>query len=257
MSKRSQADIEAQLDQRWSQVHSGTLSEEDAFGAAWDWCIELGDRAMVLHPYLKKWLYFEPFNAIWKDSGYGVGKAIFVAVKGGLGAQRVPQDEGYKNKPITDWVIYLHEGKVFGPILKDEFRQRLTEGIIPADVLVWSANATEWGKADKRLLSTVQARTPKSPPKRATIAHCQGCGKMLQPQAKFCPHCGAPVGHPPGPPAVAYCIKCGAQLRQGVKFCTQCGTPAHTRKKHDTKPSTKKTKSPHESTVVSDRKNKP
>jgi len=60
---------------------------------------------------------------------------------------------------------------------------------------------------------------------------CASCGTPLQPQHKFCPHCGAPTPVPP--PAVPapttelatkFCISCGAKIPANASFCGSCGT---------------------------------
>ncbi|HUK50675.1 MAG TPA: DUF4013 domain-containing protein [Terriglobales bacterium] len=60
---------------------------------------------------------------------------------------------------------------------------------------------------------------------------CASCGTPLQPQHKFCPHCGAPTPVPPPPvpapttePATKFCISCGAKIPANASFCGSCGT---------------------------------
>ena len=56
---------------------------------------------------------------------------------------------------------------------------------------------------------------------------CASCGTQLQPQHKFCPHCGAPTPVPLPPPApepsTKYCISCGAKIPANASFCGSCG----------------------------------
>jgi hypothetical protein len=106
---------------------------------------------MVLHPSTRKWFYFDPVHVNWENSGYGVNEAIFAVADGTLGVQKLPHQEESRLRPIADWLIYLHVDKVHGPILKSDFTQRLAEGAIPAHVLVWDANMTDWQKAENVL----------------------------------------------------------------------------------------------------------
>ena len=48
---------------------------------------------------------------------------------------------------------------------------------------------------------------------------CQGCGKQLEPEQKFCPDCGKPTAT-----EKAKCRRCGKELDAGQKFCPHCGT---------------------------------
>ena len=48
-------------------------------------------------------------------------------------------------------------------------------------------------------------------------AACQGCGSGVEPDARFCPACGRPVGAP------AACANCGSALPAGSRFCGSCG----------------------------------
>jgi len=52
---------------------------------------------------------------------------------------------------------------------------------------------------------------------RETAMRCPRCGENNPPGARFCPHCGAPVG--------PTCLACGAGLPTGAKFCSGCGRP--------------------------------
>ena len=55
--------------------------------------------------------------------------------------------------------------------------------------------------------------------RKKTAAHekvCNKCGKTLEADARFCPHCGADMG--------AVCSSCGGTVKAGDTFCTSCGT---------------------------------
>lgn len=253
MGKRTQAEVEAQLDQRWSQVQSGAMTEEEAFGDAENWMIQLENRELLLHPGDKRWFWYDRIHGEWEDSGFGVGEAIFVVIGGVAGAKRVPQEgqvEGQtaEGKPpsIGDWYIYVHEEELSGPIPEADLRKRLAEGVIPADVLVWSANATDWQRAAAPSPPQWPPPAPAVPPppaKPATAlprpraaplplagATCPNCGAPLSPGQRFCGECGAAVEPPraEAPKQQFYtkpiCPNCGIEYEKGKKFCRECGS---------------------------------
>ncbi|HJP72448.1 MAG TPA: adenylate/guanylate cyclase domain-containing protein [Candidatus Limnocylindria bacterium] len=47
--------------------------------------------------------------------------------------------------------------------------------------------------------------------------NCGSCGAAIEPGARFCASCGAPV-------AASACRNCGAELAPGARFCASCGT---------------------------------
>ena len=70
------------------------------------------------------------------------------------------------------------------------------------------------------------------------MPNCPSCGNSMEPDARFCNICGAPVTAavqgsrlPPmrgvfaAPPYVR-CTRCGKIVPEGYKFCNVCGTPA-------------------------------
>lgn len=54
------------------------------------------------------------------------------------------------------------------------------------------------------------------------MAYCEGCGRPLEPDARFCTTCGRQVPEENGP-QVRRCEACGAELLPGAKFCDKCG----------------------------------
>jgi|GEM_PF-1813770 len=48
---------------------------------------------------------------------------------------------------------------------------------------------------------------------------CTKCNSVLEPNAKFCPNCGQPVG------SVTNCPSCNSAVELGAKFCLICGKP--------------------------------
>ena len=64
--------------------------------------------------------------------------------------------------------------------------------------------------------SLASASAPSAPPASpAAKTLCPSCGQEVSDEAKFCPHCGKPVG--------AVCPKCGGKVTPGAKFCSSCG----------------------------------
>ncbi len=53
--------------------------------------------------------------------------------------------------------------------------------------------------------------------------NCPSCGKVIDPNKKFCPECGYKLVH--------NCPNCGAAVEPTEKFCSECGTPLN--KKED------------------------
>ena len=55
---------------------------------------------------------------------------------------------------------------------------------------------------------------------------CKYCGEMIDPDAGYCPVCGAVnqdlIGHDPNK---EYCKFCGSELSGNETFCLVCGTP--------------------------------
>lgn len=52
---------------------------------------------------------------------------------------------------------------------------------------------------------------------------CPKCNTPMEPDAKFCPHCGAKVG-------ASSCTKCGGNIPAEAKFCPACGADQRTSK---------------------------
>ncbi len=54
---------------------------------------------------------------------------------------------------------------------------------------------------------------------------CSNCGKEVDADAKFCPHCGQNLKEAPSQSGGNTCAECGAELKPGAKFCAACGSP--------------------------------
>jgi serine/threonine protein kinase/ribosomal protein L37E len=60
---------------------------------------------------------------------------------------------------------------------------------------------------------------------------CPRCGRTLQPQVRFCPSCGLPLGvaataqpEAPPTPSQVLCLRCGKPVQKAARFCTSCGS---------------------------------
>ena len=139
MQPRSQAELEHQLKQRWSQVQGGILSLEQAFGTLDDWIIQLGGRKAFLHPNLKQWMWYDRIHAEWAFAGCGIDEAILITIGSLGGVKKIPQPEA-----VSLWCVYKHEGQLHGPLRIRELREKLVSHQIPNDILIWSTRAVDW-----------------------------------------------------------------------------------------------------------------
>ncbi len=68
------------------------------------------------------------------------------------------------------------------------------------------------------------------------MAFCEGCGSLLEEDARFCSACGrkAPEENKApdpekentaAPTPTVFCTNCGASIQADSAFCEQCGTP--------------------------------
>lgn len=61
---------------------------------------------------------------------------------------------------------------------------------------------------------------------QAGLQYCISCGKLNQPDSRYCNNCGKPLEiiRPPSR-RPKFCRYCGASMRPGSKFCPNCGRP--------------------------------
>ncbi|MDO8971649.1 MAG: hypothetical protein Q7U74_13230, partial [Saprospiraceae bacterium] len=111
MSVKTQAQLEAQLNQRWTRVENGELSATEAFGAMDDWIIQLGERKAFLHPNLRQWMWYDRLHDEWVFAGCGVGEAILLTIGRLGGVKKLPQVE-----TVAGWCVYKHEQVLHGPL---------------------------------------------------------------------------------------------------------------------------------------------
>ncbi len=59
------------------------------------------------------------------------------------------------------------------------------------------------------------ARPAPAPAATLSAGQCATCGRVLEPDERFCPQCGTPVG--------PRCPQCGRALVGDERFCPGCG----------------------------------
>ncbi len=62
---------------------------------------------------------------------------------------------------------------------------------------------------------TAEARSTRA----LSTASCEGCGALISPEAKFCPHCGRTAQG-------RRCLSCNGILSREMQFCPTCGAKA-------------------------------
>lgn len=153
MSTPTQAKLERQLEQRWTQVKSGKTTPEKAFGTMEDWIIQLGERKAFLHPNLKQWMWYDRLHDEWVYAGCGVDEAILLAIGKLGGIKKLPQIE-----TVDCWCVYKQGQVLHGPLRIKELRKKLDSKQLPKGIMLWSTQATDWlkvaGKKGQQLLKT-------------------------------------------------------------------------------------------------------
>ena len=139
MSIRTQAELERQLEQRWTDVESGKLTSQQAFGTLEDWIIHLGERKAFLHPNLKQWMWYDKPHDEWVFAGCGVGEAILLTLGRTGGVKKLPESES-----VAGWYMYKQEQELHGPLRIEELRNQLNSQQVPQDVLIWSTQSNDW-----------------------------------------------------------------------------------------------------------------
>jgi len=139
MGKKTQTELEYQLADRLTQVESGEMLPQEAFGDMEDWVIQLGGRKAFLHPNLKQWMWFDRLHDEWVFAGCGVGEAILLTIGKVSGVKKLPQ-----LGPVADWLVYRQEVSLLGPLLIEELRSQFDSKQVPKDILIWSTRATNW-----------------------------------------------------------------------------------------------------------------
>lgn len=143
MSAKTQAQLEAQLAQRWMRVENGELSATESFGTIEEWIIQLGKRKAFLHPNLKQWMWHDRLHDEWVFAGCGVAEAILLTIGNLGGVKKLPQPE-----TVAGWCVYRQGQTLHGPLRLEELRKKIDSQQVPKDILVWSTQSTEWLKVD-------------------------------------------------------------------------------------------------------------
>jgi len=139
MSIKSQAEVESQYQQRQAEVQSGQLSPEQAFGNMDDWIIQLGQRKALLHPGVRKWMWFDRLHNEWVLTGFGVGEAILLSIGSVAGVKKLRQRDD-----VAGWCVYRQGQELFGPLWSGEMIDRFKSQPELKNILVWSPRATDW-----------------------------------------------------------------------------------------------------------------
>jgi len=143
MAKKTQAELERQLAQRWTDVESDKITPQQAFSKMEDWILQLGKRKAFLHPNFKQWMWYDRLHDEWVYAGCGVGEAILLTIGKLGGVKKLPQPE-----PVAGWCVYKQEQELHGPLRIEELRHQLKSQKIPQDILIWSTRATDWLSLD-------------------------------------------------------------------------------------------------------------
>lgn len=145
MSAKTQAQLEAQLAQRWMQVENRELTVTEAIGNLEDWILQLGECKAFLHPNLKQWMWYDRLHDEWVFAGCGVGEGILLSIGRTGGVKKLPKPE-----PVAGWCVYRQDHQFYGPLPIAELSKKLDSKQLPTDILIWSTRSSEWfALADK------------------------------------------------------------------------------------------------------------
>jgi len=139
MVKKTQAELERQLEQRWTDVESGKITPQQAFSKMEDWILQLGERKAFLHPNFKQWMWYDKLHDEWVFAGCGVGEAILLSLGKTGGVKKLPEPE-----PVGGWCVYRQKQDMHGPLRIEELRNQLDSQKVTQDILIWSTRAADW-----------------------------------------------------------------------------------------------------------------
>jgi len=110
-----------------------------------------------------------------------------------------------------NWRVKKGDGKVYGPIDGETFRQWIKEQRVLAEDLISPEGQEEWKAAESvpefaDLFAEAEKKEVAAVPQEAA---------QTAPGENKCPHCGNPLA-----PAATFCVKCGVDLKTGQKVGT-------------------------------------
>ncbi len=139
MSIKTQASLEAQLAQHLRDVETQKISPEQAFGNLEDWILQLGNYKAFLHPNLQQWMWYDQLHDEWVFAGCGVREAILLVLDKTRGIKKLPYPDD-----VSSWCIVLQDGQPQGPLRIDVLRNKLQQGDLKPESLVWTTRANDW-----------------------------------------------------------------------------------------------------------------
>jgi len=148
--KKSQANLENQLDQRKLEVEAGNMSPKEAFGNIKEWVTDLGGRKVFLHPQLEQWMWYDRIHDEWVFAECGVGEGILLTINSTGGVKKLPSKE-----KVEKWCVSIENDKLYGPILINDLYQKLESGKVPTDIQIWSPRCLDWFAANSELGKTI------------------------------------------------------------------------------------------------------
>ena len=233
MTVNSQLEIEEKFSYLTSQSEDGTPADEVDFGTVSDWMLSLGGETLVLHPGLKRWVWYDNVHEQFTDTGLSTDEAIFVPIPGFPGVQYIRLSKESLEVTfgmqlgIGQLYLYHDATSLHGPFTQAQLREKLSSVSPTNDVFVWNAKYTEW-QSPGELGITIPASGSSG-----TVT-CASCGVAVDSTYSYCPYCGTSVSKPARsmPPELStvkkdrtvYCRKCGRPMRSTANFCPACGT---------------------------------
>lgn len=201
----TQASLESKLIECEVLKAGRDMPDGDAFGNGEDWVAEWGPHRVLLFAPLRQWYRWDRVHGNWRELGVEAGQALLVPLGRLLGAKKLPTP----GKTAAGWYVYRVGDRLLGPVTRAELDGRIARGEVPADVLVWGAEMSQWAKAS------------------ALATGAQGySAEVLHQEAKPSPPPSPEVAQPAAqaPAARKFCPNCGTPATPGASFCAGCGT---------------------------------
>jgi RNA polymerase subunit RPABC4/transcription elongation factor Spt4 len=106
----------------------------------------------------------------------------------------------------------------FGELAFAELKDKPAFAESAAKLEELEAKLKSLGKRETELVAEEEKRA-KEEKERIARFTCVNCKALNPEDARFCEHCGTPVGELPR----EYCQDCGTMNHPGLKFCGECG----------------------------------